>query len=274
MRGRVCAWLARAQVCRQSRVKLAQVAALARAADRGALCGAGARLALDAAAGAALLRLLDLPAVAPLRALDALDEALRGGTRWLARGQPWGVKLNAPLAAKLGEGVTAVVDAWAALRHAAPLSDAAVLAPLRLCATVGGASLALACGGDALALATLHLRLLSGQLVPLARALLAALASLWRLFRGLKHNALRGRVDSAGFDEAQLLLGTLLFSALLFLAPTLLMFAGLAALCWGCAATVGGALQAAVAALNGASATAVGALAAAWLARVRTPVIT
>src|SRR5690349_7707190 len=47
-----------------------------------------------------------------------------------------------------------------------------------------------------------------------------ALIALWRLFRGKKFNPLRRRVDSMNYDAQQLFLGTLLFTALLFLLPT------------------------------------------------------
>ena len=51
-----------------------------------------------------------------------------------------------------------------------------------------------------------------------------ALSSLWRLFRGKKWNVLRRRVDSARYDVDQLFIGTLLFTVLLFLLPTTLLY--------------------------------------------------
>jgi len=51
-----------------------------------------------------------------------------------------------------------------------------------------------------------------------------ALGSLWRLFRGKKWNVLRGRVDSAVYDADQLFVGTLMFTVLLFLLPTTLLY--------------------------------------------------
>uniref|UniRef100_A0A914WY14 Uncharacterized protein n=1 Tax=Plectus sambesii TaxID=2011161 RepID=A0A914WY14_9BILA len=58
----------------------------------------------------------------------------------------------------------------------------------------------------------------------LFQVLRTSLVSLWRLFRGKKHNPLRNRVDSAQFDSQQLFLGTLLFTVLLFLLPTVLVY--------------------------------------------------
>ena len=58
----------------------------------------------------------------------------------------------------------------------------------------------------------------------LYRLQIYALASLWRLFRGKKWNVLRMRVDSASYDVDQLFIGTLIFTVLLFLLPTTLLY--------------------------------------------------
>lgn len=50
------------------------------------------------------------------------------------------------------------------------------------------------------------------------------LLSLFQLFRGKKHNVLRKRIDSCDYDLDQLLLGTILFTLLFFLLPTVLVF--------------------------------------------------
>ena len=50
------------------------------------------------------------------------------------------------------------------------------------------------------------------------------LGSLWRLFRGRKRNVLRRRVDSCAYDPSRLLLGTLVFTVLFFLTPTVAVF--------------------------------------------------
>jgi hypothetical protein len=47
---------------------------------------------------------------------------------------------------------------------------------------------------------------------------------LWRLFRGKKYNVLRRRVDTCVYDTNQLLLGTLLFTVVVFLFPTTLVY--------------------------------------------------
>lgn len=53
---------------------------------------------------------------------------------------------------------------------------------------------------------------------------LTILQSLFHLFRGKKHNVLRNRIDSCDYDLDQLLVGTILFTLLSFLLPTVVVF--------------------------------------------------
>ena len=53
---------------------------------------------------------------------------------------------------------------------------------------------------------------------------LQTITSLFHLFRGKKHNVLRNRIDSCDYDLDQLLLGTILFTLLAFLLPTVVVF--------------------------------------------------
>ena len=53
---------------------------------------------------------------------------------------------------------------------------------------------------------------------------LTILRSLFHLFRGKKHNVLRNRIDSCDYDLDQLLVGTILFTLLFFLLPTVAVF--------------------------------------------------
>lgn len=53
---------------------------------------------------------------------------------------------------------------------------------------------------------------------------LTILMSLFHLFRGKKQNVLRNRIDSCDYDLDQLLLGTILFTLLFFLLPTVVVF--------------------------------------------------
>lgn len=53
---------------------------------------------------------------------------------------------------------------------------------------------------------------------------LTILYSLFNLFRGKKRNMLRQRIDSCDYDLDRLLLGTILFTLLIFLFPTILVY--------------------------------------------------
>ena len=155
--------------------------------------------------------------------------ALRAATHWLL-GLPGGLKLNHFLAARLGGVVLAVLDAaavgWAALSTwATPLSPLLRPAVACLCG-VGGVGVAVGAAGDAVALSFLHVTLLHQGLRALHRLHWACLRSLWRMFRGVKQNLLRVRVDDLGgwLDPRQLVLGSLGLTLSAFLAPTLAAF--------------------------------------------------
>jgi hypothetical protein len=53
---------------------------------------------------------------------------------------------------------------------------------------------------------------------------LTIIISLFHLFRGKKRNVLRNRIDSCDYDLDQLLIGTILFTVLFFLLPTIVVF--------------------------------------------------
>ncbi|KAL0068313.1 pig-Q [Marasmius tenuissimus] len=53
---------------------------------------------------------------------------------------------------------------------------------------------------------------------------LRTVGSLWNLFRGKRYNVLRNRTDSWEYDVDQLLFGTILFTLLAFLFPTVLVY--------------------------------------------------
>lgn len=86
-----------------------------------------------------------------------------------------------------------------------------------------GFSILLACFHDLLKFLNLYLISYYIIVLRLLQLQTSGLVSLWRLFKGQKFNPLRERVDSCNYDTNQLLLGTLLFTILLFLYPTTLV---------------------------------------------------
>jgi phosphatidylinositol glycan class Q protein len=77
---------------------------------------------------------------------------------------------------------------------------------------------------DMLSVLTLHIYSFYMASARIFHWQLTIIISLFHLFRGKKHNVLRKRIDSCDYDLDQLLLGTILFTLLFFLLPTVVVF--------------------------------------------------
>lgn len=77
---------------------------------------------------------------------------------------------------------------------------------------------------DLLSLLTIHIYSFYMASARIFHWQLTIIISLFHLFRGKKHNVLRKRIDSCDYDLDQLLLGTILFTLLIFLSPTVVVF--------------------------------------------------
>lgn len=89
---------------------------------------------------------------------------------------------------------------------------------------LGGATLLMSLVSDLVSFVTIHVYsfyLASGKIYHWQ---LTVLQSLFHLFRGKKRNILRNRVDSCSYELDQLLMGTIFFTSLVFLLPTVLVF--------------------------------------------------
>ncbi|GJN82658.1 phosphatidylinositol N-acetylglucosaminyltransferase subunit gpi1 [Purpureocillium lilacinum] len=149
-------------------------------------------------------------------------EALRSSIEWLM-GWPAGLKLNGELAAFLGDLFLWVIDYWS--------SCIDMLSPLlpQLVWFIGfssfaGASMPIAVFSDLLSVLTVHIYSFYLASARIYHWQLTILQSLFHLFRGKKHNVLRNRIDSCDYDLDQLLVGTILFTLLFFLLPTVGVF--------------------------------------------------
>ena len=87
-----------------------------------------------------------------------------------------------------------------------------------------GMSLSISLLSDLLSLLTLHISSFHVASARLYNWQLSILISLFHLFRGKKRNILRNRIDSCDYDLDQLLLGTIMFTLLAFLFPTVMVF--------------------------------------------------
>ena len=87
-----------------------------------------------------------------------------------------------------------------------------------------GASMPIALLSDLLSILTIHIYSFYLASARIYHWQLNILISLFHLFRGKKHNVLRNRIDSCDYDLDQLLVGTILFTLLSFLLPTVVVF--------------------------------------------------
>jgi phosphatidylinositol glycan class Q protein len=165
-------------------------------------------------------------------------EALQRSMDWLM-GWPAGLKLNTELAAFLGDLFLWVIDHWSSMYYNALGAEIMLiivdcietLRPVlpHLIWFIGfssfaGASMPIALFSDLLSILTLHIYSFYMASAKIFNWQYTILLSLFQLFRGKKHNVLRKRIDSCDYDLDQLLLGTILFTLLFFLLPTVVVF--------------------------------------------------
>ena len=156
------------------------------------------------------------------RALEGMSEHLLLAVRWIM-GVPAGLKLNDHLDFCLGNLCILGVETYLVVYHwVQPL-----LPVILVCVAVSGAfglTVMLSALSDLLSLAMLHIKLFYTLAARWHGVQTKALTSLWRLFRGKKRNILRARIDACDYSLDQLLLGTLLFTLLVFLFPTTFVY--------------------------------------------------
>ena len=151
---------------------------------------------------------------------------------------PAGLKLNNELAQFLGNLVLWVIDYWSCMFR---LSDNDIWLKVLVLldgikpilphmvyfigySSFAGATMPIALFSDLLSLLTMHIYCFYVAAARIYHWQLTIIISLFHLFRGKKHNVLRDRIDSCDYDLDQLLLGTILFTLLSFLLPTVLVF--------------------------------------------------
>lgn len=136
---------------------------------------------------------------------------------------PAGLKLNNELAKFLGDLFLWVIEYWngcmTELRPALPY----VIRIIGV-TSFAGASLPISMFSDLLSLLTMHIYCFYIASARIYNWQLTIIISLFQLFRGKKRNVLRNRIDSCDYDLDQLLLGTILFTLLFFLLPTVAVF--------------------------------------------------
>ncbi|KAJ2162549.1 pig-Q [Coemansia sp. RSA 552] len=142
---------------------------------------------------------------------------------WL-RGWPAGLKLNNGLDGFLAELFLWLVHFWTVVFLPFARYFRVVVTIAGWSGFVGGFTMQLAVLSDALTLATLHTYWFYMVATRIFHWQLMTLFSLFNLFRGRKHNVLRNRIDRCDYDLDQLLIGTILFTLLTYLFPTVLVY--------------------------------------------------
>ncbi|KAJ5582262.1 N-acetylglucosaminyl transferase component [Penicillium sp. DV-2018c] len=149
-------------------------------------------------------------------------EGLQRTISWLMD-WPAGLKLNNELAAFLGDLFLWVIENWAAcIANIQPYLPAVIY--IVGCSSFAGASMPIALFSDLLSILTVHIYSFYIASARIFNWQLTIIISLFHLFRGKKRNVLRNRIDSCDYDLDQLLLGTILFTVLFFLLPTVVVF--------------------------------------------------
>ncbi|KAG6909408.1 hypothetical protein DXG01_000709 [Tephrocybe rancida] len=136
---------------------------------------------------------------------------------------PAGLKLNTELSRFYSHTFIGLIVVWGDfLKRGVPYLPAVVYIIGVL--SSGGITLAISLLLDMLALLTAHIYVcyvISGAVY---QRMLKTAGSLWNLFRGKRYNVLRNRTDAWEYDIDQLLFGTILFTLLAFLFPTVLAY--------------------------------------------------
>ncbi|KAK4461085.1 hypothetical protein QBC42DRAFT_179242 [Cladorrhinum samala] len=149
-------------------------------------------------------------------------DALQSSISWLM-GWPAGLKLNGELAEFLGDLFLWVIEYWSSC-----IETLQPVLPHMIWfigfSSFAGASMPIALFSDLLSILTIHIYSFYLASARIYHWQLNILTSLFHLFRGKKHNVLRNRIDSCDYDLDQLLVGTILFTLLFFLLPTVVVF--------------------------------------------------
>ncbi|KAL1619197.1 pig-Q [Diplodia seriata] len=149
-------------------------------------------------------------------------DGLRGMISWLMD-WPAGLKLNNELAQFLGDLFLWVIDYWAGcIETLRPLLPEVI--QFIGFSSFAGATMPISLFSDLVSVLTLHIYSFYVASARIFNWQLSIILSLFHLFRGKKRNVLRNRIDSCDYDLDQLLLGTILFTLLFFLLPTVFVF--------------------------------------------------
>ncbi|KAH6903814.1 phosphatidylinositol N-acetylglucosaminyltransferase subunit GPI1 [Coprinopsis sp. MPI-PUGE-AT-0042] len=139
---------------------------------------------------------------------------------------PAGLKLNTELSTFYSKAFISIVQLWGDLliHYLLPYSPI-VLLICGYASMFGGLTIAVATIIDIVTfLVTPHVTVCYALSRLVYSVVKNALGGLWAVFRGKRHNVLRNRMDTWDFDVDQLVFGTMLFTLLAFLFPTIFAY--------------------------------------------------
>jgi phosphatidylinositol glycan class Q protein len=136
---------------------------------------------------------------------------------------PGGLKLNEELDKFLGDLFGWVLNYWAEITASISPYLPQIIYAIGI-SSFAGASMPIAVFSDLLSILTLHIYSFYIASARIYNWQLSIIYSLFHLFRGKKINVLRKRTDSCDYELDQLLIGTILFTLLIFLLPTVLVY--------------------------------------------------
>lgn len=139
---------------------------------------------------------------------------------------PAGLKLNTELSLFFSDAYSSLTIAWQAqgLGYVLPRLETIITA-MAIAGRLMGVTMVFCMVQDLVSICTLHITVFYTLSFKTMRAFVYVLLSLFDMFRGKKRNALRGgRLDDASYELDQLLLGTLLFTLVAFLFPTVYVY--------------------------------------------------
>ncbi|KAJ3165968.1 phosphatidylinositol N-acetylglucosaminyltransferase subunit gpi1 [Geranomyces variabilis] len=152
---------------------------------------------------------------------DTIGRA-RNMIMWLM-GSPGGLKLNAELNSFLGSAFLYLIHLWSGWTEILRPNLQYVVSVIGM-SGIFGVSMCLSLFMDLFSLVTLHLHLCYAVASKIYYWQVKLIVSLFTLFRGKRKNVEKKRIDSAEYTLDQLLLGTILFTLLIFLFPTVTVY--------------------------------------------------
>lgn len=142
---------------------------------------------------------------------------------------PAGLKLNTELSRFYSRSFIRLVSLWGGILEQSSTYLPGIIFIIGMM-TFGGVTMMISSFMDLLSLMTLHIYVCYAISNFLYRNMLQTAGSLWNLFRGKRYNVLRNRTDNWEYDLDQLVFGSILFTLLAFLFPTVLVYYALFAL--------------------------------------------